>query len=172
MVIVVMMLSAITNSAFAGGSLEINRNQASSESLRNLEHYPAPAAHQKRVIIHLPSLPDGIEGKLEVQGGKLMSVDCNYHVLNGSIKNIGLDGWDYPLYSLEVDEYGVSPLRICTSPEQIRFVPGPSEMIRYNSDMPVVLYMNEDVQVRYHIWTVSRKYQSIQELDWGELLSE
>lgn len=136
-----------------GKTVEVNKGQASQESLENLQPYPLPSANEKRVVIHLPA--DATAGEVEILVGRLALVDsCNDHgFVDSSIKDVGLEGYGYSLYQAQVGNMMMTSLVACPTLEtHLAFVPGASIRARYNTKLPIVVYSKPDVLVEYRIW--------------------
>ncbi|MCW2271462.1 Ecotin precursor [compost metagenome] len=127
-------------------------------SLKDVAPYPEAEKGFTRQVIHLPQQADESAFKLEVMAGKQLQVDCNRQHLGGSLEEKTLQGWGYSYYRLEKVMGPASTLMAC--PDNTRkeaFVPvvGDGFMLRYNSKLPVVVYVPDGVQVRYRIWSAS-----------------
>ncbi|MFQ6575759.1 serine protease inhibitor ecotin [Pseudomonas sp. UM16] len=127
-------------------------------SLKDVAPYPEAEKGFSRQVIHLPQQADESALKLEVLAGKTLQVDCNRQHLGGSLQEQTLQGWGYSYYRLEKVMGPASTLMACpdTTNKQA-FVPvvGDGFLLRYNSKLPVVVYVPEGVEVRYRIWTAS-----------------
>ncbi|WP_028945162.1 serine protease inhibitor ecotin [Pseudomonas vranovensis] len=127
-------------------------------SLKDVAPYPEAEKGFTRQVIHLPQQADESAFKLEVMAGKQLQVDCNRQHLGGNLEEKTLQGWGYSYYRLEKVMGPASTLMAC--PDNTRkeaFVPvvGDGFMLRYNSKLPVVVYVPDGVQVRYRIWSAS-----------------
>jgi ecotin len=74
-----------------------------------------------------------------------------------------LEGWGYPFYRLEKVTGPVSTLMACPDGKHKQdFVPvvGDGFKLRYNSKLPIVLYVPSDVEVRYRIWSASSRVEN------------
>lgn len=51
------------------------------------------------------------------------------------------------------------------APRVARFIPlgGEPYIIRYNSKLPIVIYLPEGAEVRYRIWTASEEIKAVSE---------
>lgn len=118
--------------------------------------YPAAAKGMKRIVIHLEAKPDEFAWKIELSVGRTMETDGVNRVGGGArIAEKTVEGWGYnffevtatgPMFSTKI---GVPP----GQPKVTRFVTmaetGP---VRYNSKLPVIVYVPEDMEVRYRLW--------------------
>ena len=132
-------------------------------SLKDVAPYPEAEKGFTRQVIHLPAQEDESAFKLEVLAGKELLVDCNRQRLGGHLEEKDLKGWGYPYYRLEKVSGPATTLMAC--PDQNRtkaFVPviGDGFLLRYNSKLPVVVYVPEGVEVRYRVWSASTEVKT------------
>lgn len=135
---------------------------ASAASLKDVAPYPEAEKGFTRQVIHLPAQADESAYKLEILAGKTLQVDCNRQRLGGSLEERTLDGWGYSYYRLDKVSGPASTLMACPDGKHTEaFVPvvGEGFMLRYNSKLPVVVYVPKDVEVRYRIWSASQDVQ-------------
>jgi ecotin len=97
--------------------------------------------------------------KVEVIVGKTLSVDCNRTWFGGDLEQRTAKGWGYSFYVLEKVGGPATTLMVCP-PGQERTdafvaVQGQGFLQRYNSKLPMVVYVPEGFQVRYRIWSAA-----------------
>lgn len=129
-------------------------------SLKDVAPYPEAEKGFTRQVIHVPAQTDESAFKLEVLAGKQLQVDCNRQRLGGTLEEKILQGWGYNYYRLEKVVGPASTLMACpNNTKQQAFVPvvGDGFLLRYNSKLPVVVYVPEGVEVRYRIWSASQE---------------
>ena len=123
----------------------------------NMKAFPPPDKGQIRYVIHLAEQDDESNYQLELIVGQTVYIDdINQYFFGGQIKKESIAGWGYTRYV--VNELGpmagtmmaVDP----NTPKVDRFIRlgGGPYLIRYNSRLPVVVYVPEGVDVRYRIW--------------------
>ncbi|QXH49279.1 serine protease inhibitor ecotin [Pseudomonas fakonensis] len=132
-------------------------------SLKDVAPYPDAEKGFSRQVIQLPAQADESAFKLEILAGKTLQVDCNRQRLAGNLEEHTLQGWGYSYYRLEKVGGPASTLMACPDGKKAdAFVPvvGEGFMLRYNSKLPVVLYVPQGVQVRYRVWSASNDVQT------------
>lgn len=126
-----------------------------------MKPYPPAEAGYKRMVIHLQPLADENDNKLELIIGKTIKADCNRHWFIGQLTEEVAKGWGFPYFILKSVTGPASTLMACPSDkqEQDTFVRvgGDGTLIRYNSKLPVVVYVPADFEVHYRIWTAGEK---------------
>lgn len=118
--------------------------------------YPAATPGMKRIVIHLEAQPDESAWKIELEVGKVMETDGVNHLGGGAkIEEKTVQGWGYTYFEAKAQggmfstKIGVRP----GTPKVTRFVTMTSTgPIRYNSGLPVVVYVPADLEVRYRLW--------------------
>ena len=135
---------------------------AQAATLKDVAPYPEAEKGFTRQVIHLPEEADESAFKLEILAGKTLQVDCNRQRLAGSLEEQTLDGWGYSYYRLNKVGGPATTLMACPDGNKTEaFVPvvGEGFMLRYNSKLPVVVYVPEGVEVRYRVWSASKDVQ-------------
>lgn len=127
------------------------------ESRDNLKAYPAPEAGMKRCVMLLEPKQVEADYRVELQVGKAVDVDnVNRYFFGGALEEVNVEGWGFPKYV--VKELGpMAGTRIApdpNAPKAKRFVSlgGEPQLLRYNSRLPVVLYVPADAEVRLRVW--------------------
>ncbi|WP_236235929.1 serine protease inhibitor ecotin [Pseudomonas faucium] len=131
-------------------------------SLKDVAPYPEAEKGYTRQVIHLPAQPDESAHKLEILAGKTLQVDCNRQRLAGRLEERTLEGWGYSYYRLDKVGGPATTLMACPDGKKTEaFVPvvGEGFMLRYNSKLPVVVYVPQGVEVRYRVWSASEDVQ-------------
>lgn len=121
------------------------------------EAFPPPDKDMARHVLWLEAQEDEQDLQVELIIGQIVEVDAvNTYRLGGSIEEETVSGWGYPRYMVR----SIGPLMgtlMAIDPDAAkmeRFIPITSSpyLIRYNSRLPVVIYVPEGTEVRYRIW--------------------
>ncbi len=120
---------------------------------RELKAFPATLAGHQRHVIDVPVLAREDEHKLELIGGKAMTVDCNARGLDGRFAARDVPGWGYTYWVLESRGQVRSTMMMCPpGSEKPGFVQAEPLLLRYNSRLPVVVFVPEGMQLRWRVW--------------------
>ena len=135
---------------------------------KELKAFPAPKDGMKRVVIVLPHKERGEEGRFKVElfpGKELETDGVNQVRLGVSIEPRPLKGWGYTFYEVTGSPVVMSTLMAAPegTPKVKKFVTGKPLMIRYNSRLPIVVYVPRDVEIQYRIWEAPEQKQSSEE---------
>ncbi len=136
-------------------------NSASAEH-KYLKAFPAAEKGMTRFVIELPHKERGDDNnyKVELFVGKEMEVDgVNQVRLGGKIEAKPLKGWGFTYYELRKFGPAASTLiGVRPGPAPIKQVVNvPPLTIRYNSRIPVVVYVPKGGEVNYRIWKADEK---------------
>jgi ecotin len=126
-----------------------------------LSPFPGPEAGFKRAVVHLSSLEDEQDYKVEIMVGRTMQVDsCNHYSFNGSLEERTVEGWGYSYWVLPKAKGPWHTLMGCRSPEMreafVR-VYGNGYLLPYNSRLPLVIHVPADFEVRYRLWHAQKE---------------
>jgi len=126
-----------------------------------MKPYPPAEEGYKRMVIHLQPLANEDNNKLEIIVGKTLKVDCNKHWFIGNLTEETAKGWGFNYFILKLVVGPTSTMMACPpgQKEQEAFIQLRSNegLIRYNSKLPVVVYVPNDFEVHYRIWTAKEK---------------
>ena len=130
---------------------------------KELKAFPEAGEGKERFVIVLPHKERGEEDafKVELVVGKVMETDgVNSVRLGAEIKTMPLKGWGYTYYEVEKVGPAMSTLIGVPpgTPKVKRFVAGQPIRIRYNSRLPIVVYVPEGCELRYRIWTANGEF--------------
>lgn len=142
------------NAVAAIACLTVTVGSAPIMAQENLKPFEAAAKGQQRYVIMLPKKKQEANWQVEIMAGKIMDVDCNTRGLSGSVEPKTLNGWGYTYYEYVGEAHAFSTMMACPDDTTRKdFVAAPSRMVRYNSKLPVVVYVPEGMSVRYRLWT-------------------
>ena len=127
-----------------------------------MKPYPLPEDGYDRVVIHLEPLSNEDLSKVELLIGKIMEVDCNLHSLSGKLERETIVGWGYSYYILRNAGGPAASTRMACPPgeepkEAFVQVRGDGQLLRYNSKLPIVVYVPTGFEVRYRIWAAGEE---------------
>lgn len=133
-----------------------------------LKAFPAAKEGMERVVIVLPHKERGEEDafKVELRVGRMMMTDgVNLTRLTTTIAPKPLEGWGYTLY--EVNPAGPPISTMMAPPEgapQVeKLVTAPPLMVRYNSRLPIVVYIPAGYVVHHRIWRADAAWTSAEQ---------
>ena len=132
------------------------------ESSKDLSMYPDAQPGFERHVITLPTLENEQDAKVELLIGKTMLVDQNIVWFGGTLIKRTVDGWGYSYLVVE-ELAGPFTTLMASLPgsEEYRFITIPNlELQRYNSKLPLVVYVPEGVQVKYRVWVATDPIQA------------
>ena len=133
----------------------------------NMKAFPPAGEGMVRHVLQLPQQADESGLKVELIVGKTVETDAgNRYFFAGRIEEETIKGWGFPRYM--VSKLGAMAGTLMAvdpdAPKVTRFITlgGAPYIIRYNSRLPVVVYLPEGVEVRYRIWTAGAEVKAIE----------
>ena len=130
------------------------------QSQDNMKAYPPAADGMKRVVVYLESKEEEDDYRIELMVGKTVEVDAaNRFFFAGTLEEETIEGWGFPKYIVKQigpmagTRIGVDP----NAPKVKRFVKlgGEPKLLRYNSKLPLVVYVPKDAEVKLKVWVAS-----------------
>lgn len=155
-----LLLAALATALHAGEPTEEARN--------NLRAFPAPVQGMTRHVIYLPKEADESLLKVELVIGKTVVIDeQNRYFFSSKIEEETIQGWGFTRYVLPKlgpmagTLMGVPP----GAPKIERFITlgGEPNLLRYNSRLPLVVYVPQEVEVLYRVWRAERVLKAANE---------
>lgn len=150
-----LVLTGLLMAACAGANAAATAG-AGQPSLESVAPYPPAEQGMSRQVIFLPPQEHEDNMKVELLIGKTLHVDCNRHFMGGNLERKTLEGWGYDYLVLEKLSPPASTRMACPdSSKHTQFVAanlGDAAMQRYNSRLPIVVYVPQDVEVKYRLW--------------------
>ena len=133
----------------------------------NMKAFPPAEEGMVRHVLQLPKQDDESAFKVELIVGKTVQLDeGNRYFFGGRIEQETIKGWGFTLY--KVSKLGPMAGTLMAvdpnAPKVARFITlgGDPYFVRYNSRLPIVVYVPEGVEVRYRIWSAGAETQSIE----------
>ena len=123
----------------------------------NMKAFPPAEPGFERFVLPLPKEAHEENLKLELQVGQTVETDAaNRYFLAGRIEEESIKGWGYTRYVVKQMGPMAGTLMAVDprKPKTPRFVTlgGDPYLIRYNSKLPVVVYVPKGAEVRYRVW--------------------
>jgi ecotin len=132
----------------------------------NMKAFPPAGEGMARYVLKLDQKEDEMLYRVELIVGKTVLLDAvNNYFLAGAIESEVIAGWGFTRYI--VKELGpVTGTLMAVPPEAKkveRFIKlgGDPYLIRYNSRLPIVVYVPEGVEVRYRLWSTEKESESV-----------
>ena len=121
-----------------------------------------------RYVLQLPQQADESGYRVELIVGKTVRIDAqNRYFFAGRIEAEAIEGWGFTRYLVrKLGPMGGTLMAIDPdAPEVERFIAlgGEPYLIRYNSRLPVVVYVPEGVAVRYRIWSAAAETKALEQ---------
>ena len=134
----------------------------------NMKAFPPAEQAKVRFVLQLPRQNDESLFKVELIVGKTVRIDKeNRYFFGGRIAAQTIEGWGYTRYTVnELGPMGGTLMAVDpNAPKVDRFVTlgGEPYLIRYNSRLPVVVYVPEGAEVRYRIWSAGDEIKTMEQ---------
>jgi ecotin len=133
-----------------------------SELEKELANFPKAKKGWDRWVILVDSKAENEPNfQVEIIVGKKMMIDCNQHFMMGKIVERELKGWGYVYYEVESNGLVGSTKMACMEDKKTEsLVSMPSVLTRYNSRLPIVIYVPKGMEVRYKLWQTGHTMKS------------
>ena len=122
-----------------------------------------------RHVISLPKQPDENAIKVELIIGKTVKTDAgNSYFFGGNLETESIPGWGFDRYILRKLGPMAGTLMAVdpNAPQVERFISigGEARLLRYNSRVPIVVYVPAGVEVRHRLWRAEPTGHFVQKL--------
>ena len=146
-------VGGILSSLLAGALAAV---PASAAPLPDLKPYPPAASGERRWFIHVET-PAGVgaDQRVELIIGRSMEVDCNRHLLQGSLVEDTVAGWGYPMFRVTGGRQVVSTRMACPGQARRRqfvVLGGKPTLVPVNPRLPIVVVAPQELEVRWRLW--------------------
>jgi len=133
----------------------------------NLKAFPPAGEGMVRYVLQLREQTDESDYRVELIVGKTVRIDAqNRYFFTGQIEAETIKGWGFTRYVVRnLGPMAGTLMAIDTdAPKVERFITlgGDPCLVRYNSRLPVVIYVPEGVDVRYRIWSAGAEVKALE----------
>lgn len=123
----------------------------------DMKAFPAAEEGMTRHVISLPKQQDESAFKVELMIGKMVKTDAtNSYFFAGALETETIPGWGFDRYILrQLGPMAGTLMAVDPNAPQVeRFISlgGEARLLRYNSRLPLVVYVPAGVEVRYRLW--------------------
>jgi ecotin len=123
----------------------------------NMKAFPPADEGMARYVINLPEQADETAWRVELLVGKTVQTDAaNRYFFAGTLETETIEGWGFDRHILrQLGPMAGTLMAVDPSvPKVERFITlgGEPRLLRYNSRLPLVVYVPEGVEVRYRFW--------------------
>ena len=134
----------------------------SSNAGKELKAFPPAGEGMSRFVIMFPPRKDEELLKVQLLVGKTVKLDPqNRYFFVGKLETETITGWGYDRYVLKSLGPMAGTLMAVdpNEPKIDRFITlgGEPQLLRYNSRLPLVVYLPDGVEVRYRIWRADQE---------------
>ena len=119
-----------------------------------------------RHVLHLPKQDDENSLKVELIVGKTVKTDgVNRHFFGGKLEVETIEGWGFDRYILrKLGPMGgtlMAPPPGAPMVDRFVTIGGEPYLVRYNSRLPLVVYVPEGVEVRHRVWRADPEAKAV-----------
>lgn len=135
----------------------------------DMKAFPAAEEGMTRHVINLPKREDESAFKVELIIGKTVKTDArNSYFFGGTLETETIPGWGFDRYILrKLGPIAGTLMAVDPDAPQVeRFISlgGEARLLRYNSRLPLVVYVPAGVEVRYRVWRAEPNAHFVQKL--------
>ena len=133
----------------------------------NLKAFAPAQDGMVRYVLQLAAQDEESAFRVELVVGKTVEVDAqNRYFFGGKLEDEVVVGWGFTQYRVkELGPMGGTLMAVDpNAPKVARFITlgGAPYLIRYNSRLPIVVYVPDGVEVRYRIWAAGTELKTIE----------
>ena len=133
----------------------------------NMKAFPPAEEGMVRYVLQLTEKGDESLFRVELIVGKTVLIDeSNQYFFGGQIEEERIVGWGFTQYKVKkLGPMGGTLMAVDPNAKKIeRFITvgGGPYLIRYNSRLPIVVYVPEGVEVLYRIWSAGSDIKKIE----------
>lgn len=130
---------------------------AQTEAERNLKAFPPADQGMTRHVLMLSPAEQEDSLRVELQVGKTVKIDAaNRYFFAGRLQAVNIEGWGFTRYVVaDLGPMGGTLMAVDPeAPKVDRFITlgGEPQLLRYNSRLPLVVYVPQGVEVHHRIW--------------------
>ena len=127
---------------------------------KDIKMYPEPASNVERFIVRLEPKENELDYFVELMPGVVYEKGCNAIRMHGSIARKSVKGWGYSYYEVSTNGIMTSTMMACppNTPKKTEFIyvhDPQNSKVRYNSKIPLVVYMPKNFELKYRIYSPS-----------------
>jgi len=135
----------------------------------DIKAFPEAEEGMTRHVISLPKQQDESAFKVELIIGKTVKTDAiNSYFFGGTVETEAIPGWGFDRYILRKLGPMAGTLMAVDpdAPQVERFISigGEARLLRYNSRLPLVVYVPAGVEVRHRVWRAEPTGHFVQKL--------
>ena len=122
----------------------------------NADMFPEMPGFTKHVIQLEAADNETQTRRVQIIASSVIEADCNLKALPMDIERRSLEGWGYSYYVLEKQTSYATTMMACSEPASDQNLQFHSDLLRYNSKLPLVIYAEEDVDVEHAVWAPTK----------------
>ena len=125
----------------------------------DISMYPKSTEGLEQKVIQLQTLENENDYEVELFVGTKKKVDtCNHFFLAGNFEDKTVEGWGYNYFKFSTDGNIGGTMKLCADNKTIeKTVYAQSTKTRYNSKLPIVVYVPDGYTLEYRIWKADKE---------------
>ena len=127
--------------------------------------FPQPAPGMTQFVINLPSMADESAHRVGIMAGKMQETDgINSVGISGQMMEKSVQGWGYNYFEVKG---GNGPAMTTLmgvpagTPRVTKFVSLQEKLVRYNSQLPLIVYAPDNFEVRYRVFAAGSEQSAL-----------